>query len=151
MGTSFTKINFLDFYRNYAPRVNTWKYRRHAMLNPASAVEDQSWLKGNSRVHQKSETHILFTTSKPMTIQKETYFSVYNQAKMQYVDPLNIWGVEGHWFLFLPLSAWREICWGKTFSWWGRAVNQSHSWNIYCGLFCGNVNIQSEGGEEARR
>lgn len=35
-------------------------------------------------MHQKSETYHLCTISKPMTIHKETYFSLYNQAKMRY-------------------------------------------------------------------
>lgn len=41
---------------------------------------------------------------------------------------------------------WDEVVTGEKVSDVERAAEQGHSWNIYCGLSCKNVNTESEGG-----
>lgn len=41
---------------------------------------------------------------------------------------------------------WDEAVTGEKVGDVERAAEQGHSWNIYCGLSCKNVNTESEGG-----
>lgn len=86
MGTSFTKINFLNFYRNCAENIEGMICK----IQPVQwkTVVNLGKFQGTS---EKWDMHFIYNIKAQGYPKGDTNFSVYSQAKMQYGDSLSIW------------------------------------------------------------